>query len=96
MDDIREIIDRYGLGEDSEHVIIPILGADGKTRRCFLLKRRFIRIMYPDDHYVDFPIEEIILAIVKHPDLPLRDSLELLHKELDEEIARQFEGNQTI
>jgi hypothetical protein len=96
VDDIKEIIDRYGLAEDSEHVIIPIVGVDGRAKRCFLLKRRFLRIMYPDGHYLDFPLEEIILATIKHPELPLREALELLHKELDEEIDRLFEDHQAI
>lgn len=91
VDEIKELIQRYGLGEDAEHVIIPFTGGDGRPRRCFLLKRRFLRVVYPDGRYVDFPIEEIIIAVVKYPELPLRESLELLHKELDEEISRLFE-----
>ena len=90
MEELKELISRYGLGEDQEHVIIPIVGKDGRRRRCFLLKRRFLRIMYPDGHLADFPIEEIIIAIIKYPDLLLREALDLLHKELDEEISRLF------
>jgi hypothetical protein len=90
VEGIKELIDRYGLGEDPEHVIIPIIGRDGRTRRCFLLKRLHLRILYPDGHYEDYPLEEIIIAIIKYPELLLSEALSLLHKELDEEISKIF------
>jgi hypothetical protein len=90
MEAIKELIGRYGLEEDIEHVIIPLPGKDGGKRRCFLLKRKLMRIVYPDGHYNDFPLEEVIEAIMKYPELELSEALFLLHKELDEQITRMF------
>lgn len=90
MEAIKELIERYQLDEDIEHVIIPLPVKDGRKRRCFLLKRRSMRIVYPDGHYVDFPLEEVIEAIMRYPDLELTEGLFLLHKELDEQITRIF------
>jgi hypothetical protein len=90
MEAIRELIRRYGLEEDDEHVIIPILGRDGRRKRFFLLKRPFLRIVYPDGHLADFPIEEVIEAIIKYPEIPLSEALYLLHEELDAEISKIF------
>jgi hypothetical protein len=90
VEGIKELINRYGLGEDLEHIIIPITGKDGRTSRCFLLKHRYLRIMYPDGHYEEYPLEEIIIATVKYPELSLREALRLLHKEMDDEISKIF------
>jgi hypothetical protein len=49
--------------------------------RCFLLKRRFLRIVFEDGHFHDYPLEEIIEATVLYPDMPLRESILLVHKE---------------
>ena len=64
MEAIKELISRYGLEEDHEHIIIPFRDRDGRKKRCFLLKRPFLRIVYPDGHFTDFPIEEVIEAIM--------------------------------
>lgn len=90
MEAIRELIERYGLDEDLEHVIIPLPGKDGRKKRCFLLKRKLMRVVYPDGHYSDYPLEEVIEAIMKYPELCLSEALFLLHKELDEHITRIF------
>ena len=42
-----------------------------------LLKRPFLRIVYPDGHYADFPIEEVIEAVIKYPELELSEALYL-------------------
>ena len=84
MEEIEEVISRYGLDEDREHVIIPVRDARGSTRRIFLLKRRFMRIMYPEGQYVDYPMAEVIEATVRYPDLLLSEALYLMHKESDE------------
>lgn len=81
MEEVDELIRRYGLEEDPEHVIIPLPGKNGGTRRCYLLKRRFIRIVYPEGHSVDYPLPEAIEATVRYPDLLLSEALYLLHKE---------------
>jgi hypothetical protein len=93
MDEVDELIRRYGLGEDLEHVIIPLRDEKGRSSRCFLLKRRFLRIAHSDGHYTDFPLEEVIEAIMRHPSLRLSRALELLHRELDEQINRIFENH---
>ena len=81
MDQIQELIRKYGLEEDPEHVIIPLISGDGRLRRCFLLKRRFLRIMFTDTHFHDYPLEEIIEATVLYPDMLLSESILLVHKD---------------
>jgi hypothetical protein len=93
MEGIKELIRRHGLDEDHEHIIIPYRDRDGRKKRCFLLKRPFLRVVYPDGHFADFPIEEAIEAIKKYPELPVSEALFLLHEELDAEISKIF-GNE--
>jgi len=93
MEGIKELIRRYGLEEDHEHIIIPFKDNAGRKKRCFLLKRPFLRIAYPDGHFADFPIEEVIEAIIRYPELPVSEALFLLHEELDAEISKIF-GNE--
>jgi hypothetical protein len=80
MEDLEELIRRYNLEEDIEHIIIPLKDRNGRMKRCFLLKRRFLRIQFPDGNYSDFPLGEIIEAIVKYPDLLLSQSIHYVHK----------------
>ncbi len=82
MEEINELIKHYNLQEDVEHVIIPFKGKSGQMKRCFLLKRRFIRIVYPEGHYVDYPLTEAIEATVRYPELLLSEAIYLMHKEL--------------
>ena len=84
MEEINELISRYHLQEDSEYVIIPFIGREGRGKRCFLLKRRFIRIVFPEGHFVDYPLSEAIEATVKFPDIRLSEAIFLLHKEAAE------------
>jgi hypothetical protein len=81
VEEVNELIRRYGLEEDKEHVIIPLPSKNGGMKRCFLLKRRFIRIVYPEGHQVDYPLAEAIEATVRFPELPLSEALYLMHKE---------------
>lgn len=96
MEQIKELIRRYGLEEDLEHVIIPLPGRDGRKKRCFLLKRRFLRLVYPDGRNEEFPLEEVIEAIMRYPDLPLSAALQRLHEELDAEISKLFGNGKEI
>jgi len=82
MEEVRELIRRHGLQEDAEHVIIPVSDEGGHIKRIFLLKRRFMRIMYPEGQYVDYPLAEAIEATVRYPGLLLSEALYLMHKEL--------------
>jgi hypothetical protein len=88
VDEVNELIQIYGLEEDKEHVIIPLPGKNGSVKRCFLLKRRFIRIVYPEGQYVDYPLAEAIEATIRFPELLLSEALYLMHKESD---ARRLE-----
>lgn len=92
MEEINELIKRYGLEEDSEHVIIPLRDKNGGLKRCFLLKRRYMRIAYSGIHYIDYPLTEVIEAIIRYPELPLTESLYLLHKEKDAETDENSEN----
>lgn len=81
--ELRDLIERHGLDEDTEHIIIPLRGRDGRDERCFLLKRKYFRIAYPDGHTAVFPVGEVIAAIMQYPHLPLRESLPHVHVEPD-------------
>jgi hypothetical protein len=81
MEEIDELIKKYKLSQDSEHVIIPLPDKNGRKRRCFLLKREFIRIVYSEELYVDYPLADAIEATVKYPDLLLSQSLILIYNE---------------
>lgn len=81
MEAVNELIKRYGLEEDLEHVIVPFKSEDGRLKRCFLLKRRFMRIVYPGGYLVDYPMNEVIEATVRYPELLLSEALYLMHKE---------------
>ena len=85
MEEINELIRQYHLEEDNEYVIIPYTGNDGRKKRCFLLKRRFIRILFPEGHFVDYPLTEAIEATIKYPDLRLSQAIYLLHKHTAEQ-----------
>ena len=80
MEEIDELVRRYNLEEDIEHIIIPLPDRDGHARRCFLLKRQYLLIQFPDGHISDFPLSEIIEATVKYPDLLLSESIHFVHK----------------
>jgi hypothetical protein len=81
VEEVNELIRHYGLEEDKEHVIIPLPGKNGNVKRCFLLKRRYIRIVYPEGYHVDYPLSEAIEATLRYPELLLSEALYLMHKE---------------
>jgi hypothetical protein len=85
MEEVDELIKQYGLEEDAEHVIIPFTDKDGKKKRRFLLKRRFVRIIYAEGYYVDYPLADVIKATVKYPDLLLSEALYLTDQESNTE-----------
>jgi hypothetical protein len=85
MEEVDELIKQYGLEEDPEHVIIPFTDKDGKKKRRFLLKRRFVRIVYAEGYYVDYPLADVIKATVKYPDLLLSEALYLTDQESNTE-----------
>lgn len=81
MTDIEELIKQHGLEEDAEHVIIPFLDKNGRQKRRFILKRRFIRIIYAEGYFVDYPLADVIKATVQYPELLLSEALYLMYKE---------------
>ena len=83
MKDTEELIRQYGLEEDPEHVIIPFRDKDGNQKRRYLLKRRFVRIVYEEGYYVDYPIADVIRAAVRYPDLLLSEALYRMYRESD-------------
>lgn len=87
MEDIDELIKNYGLESDTEYVIIPFTDKNGGKKRCFILKRRFIRVIYADGAYVDYPLKEVIEATIKYPELPLSESLYMMEKERNAETG---------
>lgn len=80
MEEIYELVKRYNLEEDIEHIIIRLPDKDGHASRCFLLKRSFLRIQFPDGHFSDYPLAEIIEATVNYPELLLSESIHFVHK----------------
>jgi len=83
MSDIDVLIKQYGLEEDEEYVIVPFRDKDGRRKRRYLLKRKFVRIVYTERHFVDYPLGDIIRATINYPDLPLSEALYRMCKELE-------------
>jgi hypothetical protein len=83
IEEIDQLIQQYGLEEDPEHVIIPYKDKSGQKKRCYLLKRRFIRIVYSEDRHVDYPLAHVIEATVRYPELRLSEALDRTYRELN-------------
>ena len=96
MEEIEELVRRYHLEEDIEHIIIPLPEKDGHARRCFLLKRNSLNIQFPDGHVSDFPLAEIIEATVKYPELLLSESIHFVHKTPEVSIITENSYNENI
>jgi len=89
MKEIDELIKQYGLEEDAEYVIIPFTDRNGSQKRRYLLKRRFVRIVYDAGYFVDYPLADVIKAAVKYPECLLSEALYLS----SQESGAQGEGN---
>ena len=85
MEEIDELIRQYGLEEDPEHVIIPFTDKYGKKMRRYLLKRKYIRIIYSEGYFIDYPLADVIKATVRYPELLLSEALYLTDKEHSED-----------
>lgn len=81
MDKIRELIEKYGLSEDTEHVIIPYTRSDGEKRRIYLLYRPNMIIKRDRDHSFTVSLDEVIEALVRSPEGNLWDLLQLSARE---------------
>jgi hypothetical protein len=86
MEEIDELIEHYGLEEDKEHVIIPYTDKNGRENRCYLLKRRYIRIVYSEEHAVDYPLIDAIEATIRFPEVLLSEALYLFYKETNKKM----------
>lgn len=86
MEEIDELIEHYGLEEDQEHVIIPYTDKNGRETRCYLLKRRYIRIVYSEEHAVDYPLIDAIEATIRFPEILLSEALYLFYKETNKKM----------
>jgi hypothetical protein len=94
VEEIDALVKNYHLEEDIEHIIIPLPDKDGQRRRCFLLKRNFLRIHFPDGHIDDFPLAEIVEATVKYPELLLSESIHYVHKTPESGIITENSGSE--
>jgi hypothetical protein len=94
VEDLDELLRKYNLEEDIEHIIIPLKDRNGRLSRCFLLKRRFLRIQFPDGNFSDFPLGEIIEAIVKYPELLLSESIHYVHKTPEPSLVTEDFGEE--
>jgi hypothetical protein len=81
MEEIEQLISYYGLEEDPEYIIVPFTDRDGNMKRRFILKRKFIRVVYAEGQFVDYPLGDVIKATVQHPEIPLSEALYLMYKE---------------
>ncbi|MFZ3136077.1 MAG: hypothetical protein WA126_01660 [Thermodesulfovibrionales bacterium] len=81
MEEVDELIRQYGLEEDLEYVIIPFTDRNGRKKRRYLLKRRFVRIVYADGYHIDYPLADVIKATIKYPELLLSEALYLMDRE---------------
>jgi hypothetical protein len=87
MEEIDALIRQYGLEEDPEHVIIPFTDKQGRKKRRYLLKRRFIRIVYSEGYFIDYPLADVIKATLQYPELLLSEALYLMDKEQPEDSS---------
>ena len=94
MEDIEQLVSYYGLEEDPEYIIVPFTDRDGKLKRRFILKRRFVRIIYAEGQFIDYPLGDVIKATVQHPDIPLSEALYLMYKESGDAADEYPGGNE--
>ncbi len=81
MEEVNELIRQYGLEENPEFIIVPFTDKRGNQKKRYLLKRRFIRIIYEEGYFIDYPLVDVIKATIKHPELLLSEALYLMYKE---------------
>ena len=84
MDEIEELIREYRLEENPEYVIVPYVDKKGRRKRRFLLKRRFVRVIYAEGYFVDYPLAEVIRATVLYPEHSLSEALYLMSSKSDD------------
>lgn len=81
MEDVEDLIKQYGLEEEPEYIIISFLDKNGGRKRRYLLKRRFVRVVYTEGYFVDYPLADVIKATVKYPELLLSEALYRMYRE---------------
>jgi len=88
-EEVKDLLDRYGLEDGGEYIIIPYVDSEGKQKRIFLLKRRYIRIVHGEDHFIDYPLAEVIEALVHYPEGHLKETMHLFHKEHVDSVEKE-------
>lgn len=81
METLAQVVRRLGLEEQTEYIVVPFVGRDGKPRRAHFLKRPYLRIVYPDRHAEIFPLTHLLDATVRRPEEPISQAIELFYDE---------------
>ncbi len=81
MEEIENLIKEYRLQEDEEYIIIPYTDSNGHNKRKFILKRQFVRVMYGEDLFIDYPIADVVISVIKYPELSIKDALHMMNKD---------------
>lgn len=96
MEEIENLIKEYGLQEDKEYIIIPYTDSNGHNMRKFILKRQFVRVMYGEDFFIDYPIVDVILSVIKYPTLSIKEALHMMHKDRFEVLSSTFNNESKV
>ncbi len=78
-----ELVKQYGLEEDPEYVIVPFTDKEGRQKKRYILRRRFVRVTYAEGYFVDYPLSDVIRATIRYPELPLSEALFLMSNEVN-------------
>jgi len=81
METLAQVVRRLGLEEQTEYIVVPFVGRDGKPRRAHFLKRPYLRIVYPDRHIEIFPLTHLLDATVRRPEEPISQAIEFFYDE---------------
>ena len=92
--ELKELIGEYNLEEDLEHIIVSYTDTRGKKWKCFILKRRYIRIVYSEERFIDYPLAHVIRATIQHPELLLSEALLRFYEETGEPIPNVVSDEQ--
>ncbi|HMK44725.1 MAG TPA: hypothetical protein VK445_11380 [Dissulfurispiraceae bacterium] len=68
MERLHDFIQRHGLEETPEYVIISFVGRDGRRKRAFFLKRPYMRLVVGENRYADYRLEDVLEASIKAPE----------------------------
>jgi len=77
MNRIQKLTEEFGLETDDEHIIIPYVSSSGDNRKVYLLKREHLVIEHGRDIRISVPVEEVVAAIIRHPEGSLWETMGL-------------------